>query len=97
MCSFYVAVHGKDSSSVRDAGTKGGIGRTAKVSDGDTLIASHVGEMDMARIREAEKVIDVVEAAYEKYILDEVCTQSAQNTARAYTTAQCMHTQPMWT
>ena len=42
--------------------------------------------MDMARIREAEKVIDVDEAAYGKYILDEVCTQSAQSTAHAYTT-----------
>ncbi len=50
----------------------GAIGRTGKGADGDTLIPSHVGDMDMARIREAEKVIDADEAAYGKCILDEV-------------------------
>jgi hypothetical protein len=50
----------------------GGIGRTAKGAAGDTLVASHVGELDMVRIREAEKIIEADEVQYGKYIMDEV-------------------------
>ena len=35
-------------------------------------MASHVGDMDMVRIREAEKIIDTDEVAFGKYIMDEV-------------------------
>ncbi len=60
-----------DVSSSNPGASTGGIGKTAKGAHGDTLVASHVGEMDMVRIREAEKVIDADEVKYGKYILDE--------------------------
>ena len=69
-----------------DAKTAGGssvadeaaIGRTAKGAQGDTLVASHVGDMDMVRIREAEKIIDTDEVAFGKYIMDEVREKGAR-------------------
>ena len=67
---------------------EGGIGRTAKGAQGDTLIASHVGEMDMVRIREAEKVIDADEVKYGKYILDEVRTMRVQQLGVAFNGSQ---------
>ncbi len=47
-------------------------------------MASHVGDMDMVRIREAEKVIDTDEVAFGKYIMDEVRRAVRARVVHAY-------------
>lgn len=47
------------------------MGTLARGAQGDVLVPSHIGDLDMARVREAEKVIEVDEVTYGRVILDE--------------------------
>ncbi len=51
---------------------KSSIGNFGKGAGGDSLIPSHIGDLDMIRVREAEKVIELDEATYGRMIVDEV-------------------------
>jgi hypothetical protein len=47
-------------------------GKRSTGADGDTLVPSHIGELDLLRIREAERVIEADEKQFGKVLLDEV-------------------------
>lgn len=60
-----VSVSSKDKSG-------GKIGSFGKGAGGESLIPSHIGDLDMLRVREAEKIIELDEATYGRMMLDEV-------------------------